>query len=120
MKNSRMIGLLSFVLGIIAFVLNYVQMKDYQTYYPIRLTAGVALFFLGIAIFIFPGAELTEEERGGARWYFSRSKIQFRLNTMFKKAPLLHRTIWIISFLGGLVGGWIFREDLIMLLYQYK
>ncbi|MFP2994259.1 hypothetical protein ABN763_00020 [Spongiivirga sp. MCCC 1A20706] len=94
-KAGRIIGIVLLVLGmILTTVLVYIISTAQSV--PRILIAGPSIGFLGLAMSIFPGGNLSYKEINKAG-----SKKGVRL--LWSVAPNAHKTIWIVSGIIGLI-----------------
>ncbi len=92
-KAGRVIGIVLLVFGsILSGVLVYIITRVQSL--PRILIAGPSILGLGLAMFIFPGGNITYKEMNNAG-----SKQGIRL--LWSTTPVLHKLIWI---LGGIIG----------------
>jgi hypothetical protein len=96
MLLGRFFGIFLMVLGGL-FTYFYTSMVDSAGFTLKMFTAGPALIGVGIAMFIFPGGNITAAQ--------SRAK-EKEPNTFITEAPLLHKVMWGA---GGVAGYFIFQ-----------
>jgi hypothetical protein len=78
-------GLILFSVGILMAAINVVTLHFKDEYYPKVFVTGLALTFLSLIFFIFPGGTVAQMPVGR------------ELNKVFwKNAPALHRVMWIV------------------------
>jgi hypothetical protein len=91
MKVGRLIGTVILVLGIIAIASMYIIFSS-TNYLPKFVASGPALIIVGLAMYIFPGGDVTNKELN------AKTKAA---GFMWTDAPLLHKIIWIFALLIG-------------------
>lgn len=93
MNLGRLFGLIFFILGIILAAIGYAMFLETNSVIKLCFAAPT-LILLGISLLIFPGYYVPVKEH--------RNKAK-QLEVFFK-APVLHKIVWIMSFIIGIAG----------------
>ncbi len=93
MKAGRLIGIIILILGVIANICLYTIFATSE-YIPRVVVSGPALIIVGLAMIIFPGGNVTNQEL--------KNKTK-TMGIMWKNAPLLHKLMWIFALILGAV-----------------
>ena len=91
MKVGRIIGIVLLVLGVVAIVSMYTIFSS-TNYLPKIVASAPALIIVGLAMYLFPGGDVTNKELN------EKTK---SAGFLWTDAPLLHKFIWIFALLLG-------------------
>jgi hypothetical protein len=92
MKNTRMLGIVLLVLGIIFFGISYTMANGVGFYFRKLPGASILMVFSGLGFAIFKGGEFSKEEYSNSDRY---------LDLFWQKAPMLHKIGWIVFAILG-------------------
>lgn len=95
LKAGRFIGSILFVIGVILTLLLIYWVTSAKSL-PKLLVAGPVFVLLGLGMFLFPGGNVTVQE-------INASGSEEGVKRLWKDAPILHRVIWIVFGVIGLI-----------------
>jgi hypothetical protein len=93
MKKGRPLGITLLVVGILFIGVNYFLIYNATFFFPKMILIGFPTSMLGLAMILFQGGDFSAE-----------IKVP-KPKEMFKNAPLLHKLMWILFTLVGLIIG---------------
>jgi hypothetical protein len=93
MKAGKFIGIIILVIGIVVTLLFYFVASNWDSV-PQILIMGPALIIVGVAMIIFPGGDFSKE---------NLKNNPAGVKEMWKKAPFLHKTMWIVATIVGTI-----------------
>jgi len=103
MKKIHKAGsIIGFILLVLGFILTtfLIFLLDSANSLPKILVAGPCFISVGIAMLTFPGGSLTLEDMKNRE-----------AKLLWSKAPLIHRIVWVISVLIGLIISFKIMQD---------
>jgi hypothetical protein len=103
MRYGRAAAVGLFFVSIICIGLNLYLMVSEGKYLPKFLMLGILSLFLSVALFVFPGGKFTQNDYPDER---------IGLKFFWKNSPKLHRAVWVIALICGVVAAFYIEHNL--------